>query len=230
MGKLGWAGKLFVRLVGLCLAGCQPVAARTVTPAPTFPQPAVRVVELTPQALESATAVLEPTQPRLPDTLEEMAENVYGARLIDWIELPAIQVRAPVRPVGWEAETEDALPEWDNPEAEVGWVVSSALPGDTANIVLYGHNNIHSSVFQRLAELESGDGVVLQTGQQEWRYTVDEVEIIAVSGPEQDSLAYQKVLQPSTGARLTLLSCWPPDNNTHRVIVTAYPENAGANR
>ena len=122
------------------------------------------------------------------------------------------------------------LPEWDNPEAEVGWVVSSALPGDAGNIILYGHNNIHSSVFLRLSEMQPGDEIALTTGEGEWRYRVKEVRILEIGGEEADQRAYQQYLQPGEEALLTLLSCWPPDNNTHRVIVKALPESDAPNR
>lgn len=181
-----------------------------------------------------ATATLAPvasaTSTRLPETLEDLARSVYGQRLITWVNLPAIQVRAPVRSVGWSAETPESLPEWDNPEAEVGWVVSSALPGDEGNIILYGHNNIHSSIFKRLSEMQIGDDITVTTGENEYHYRVQEVVILEVSGEEANLRAYMQYLQPTQETRLTLLSCWPPDNNTHRVIVLAVPESEAPNR
>lgn len=155
-----------------------------------------------------------------------MARGVYGERLVQQIQVPAIGVRAPVRPVGWEAQSINDLPQWDNPEAEVGWVVSSALPGDDSAIILYGHNNIHSSVFKRLADLKAGDTIRLETGAGAWQYRVQSVEIVAVSGSDEDQAAYWRVFEPQSEASLVLLSCWPPDNNTHRVIVTAMPDFA----
>lgn len=158
-----------------------------------------------------------------------MARSVYGERLVQQIQVPAIGVRAPVRPVGWEVQSASDLPEWDNPEAEVGWVVSSALPGDNGAIILYGHNNIHSSIFKRLADLKTGDTIDLQTGMETWQYRVQSVEIVAVTGPDEDLAAYRRVFEPQTQASLVLLSCWPPDNNTHRVIITAVPDFAPVN-
>jgi hypothetical protein len=84
----------------------------------------------------------------------------YGVRVVDWIRIDAIEVLAPVTPVGWSSGSssdnqEDV--EWDSPGAKVGWVIDSALPGDdSGNIILYGHNNINSSVFRSLADLAPG--------------------------------------------------------------------------
>jgi len=219
----------------ICLAGCQAVVVPTaVQPTPaeaatTLPAPVQHTRAVPPIDGTPAPAV-DPSATPLPESLEELARGVYGERLIDWVELPAIQVRAPVRPVGWNAESVETLPEWDNPEAEVGWVVSGALPGDSGNIILYGHNNIHSSVFLRLSEMQAGDAVTLTTGEREWHYRVREVVILEINGEEDNRSAYQQYLQPGGESRLTLLSCWPPDNNTHRVIVTAGPESDAPNR
>lgn len=210
--------------------GCQSavIPATAIAPATaSLPFPAART-RVAPSAAASQTPNRSTATP-LPESIEELARSVYGERLIAWVDLPAISVRAPVRPVGWNAETEDSLPDWDNPEAEVGWVVSSALPGDTGNMILYGHNNIHSSVFMRLSEMQAGDSIILTTGEGEWRYRVREVVILEIGGEQANLSAYQEYLQPKNETVLTLLSCWPPDNNTHRVIVLAEPESEPAN-
>jgi LPXTG-site transpeptidase (sortase) family protein len=115
--------------------------------------------------------------------------------------------------------------EWDSPGAKVGWVIDSALPGDAqGNIILYGHNNINSSVFRDLADLQAGDAIALSTSQGDWAYEVAEVHIVPVDESQGDRAEYARHLLPGLAPRLTLISCWPPDNNTHRVIVVAYPE------
>ncbi|HEX2979081.1 MAG TPA: class E sortase, partial [Anaerolineaceae bacterium] len=113
--------------------------------------------------------------------------------------------------------------EWDSPDAGVGWVVSSALPGDDANAVLYGHNNLNASVFKKLGELEPGDQIRLATGERDWFYQVDSVTILAVADDSGMQAAYEDNFAPGDRARLTLVSCWPPTSNTHRIIVVAYP-------
>ncbi len=46
--------------------------------------------------------------------------------------------------------------------------------------------------------------------------------------PERDQplsvrLANAQWIEPSTDERLTLITCWPKDNNTHRLIIVAVP-------
>ena len=120
--------------------------------------------------------------------------------------------------MGWEAA------EWQSPDALVGWASNSALPDEqTGNVILYGHNNIHSSVFRDLAELKSGDRIQLQTGEATWIYQVDSVKILSAQNEQEESEAYAAYFKQTYAPRLTLISCWPPTNNTHRVIVVSYP-------
>jgi LPXTG-site transpeptidase (sortase) family protein len=227
-----WVGipAICIWLILFGLAGCvNPTSTPTNTGVPPdLPTPVARHTGLPEIGLPSPLVTEMPTASPVPETLEELARSVYGNRLVEWVTIPAIGVRAPVRPVGWSSENLDSLPEWDNPEAEVGWVVSSALPGDAGNIILYGHNNIHSSVFKRLAKLQTGDTVVLENGEGPRSYQVVEVTILPVSGADADLAAYQQFLSETPEETLTLLSCWPPDNNTHRVIVQAIPVNTEA--
>jgi hypothetical protein len=131
---------------------------------------------------------------------QDLAREMYAERLIEWIKVDAIQVYAPVTPVGWSsggsANNPEAV-EWDSPGAKVGWVIDSALPGDeSGNIILYGHNNINASVFRSLAELQAGNEISLTTGQSEWLYEVSAVHILPVSG---DSAAGERAqIMPST--------------------------------
>ena len=48
------------------------------------------------------------------------------------------------------------------------------------------------------------------------------------AGADADLAAYQQYLSETAEETLTLLSCWPPDNNTHRVVIQAIPVNADA--
>lgn len=198
----------------------------------TLPAPQVRITRVTasserggnPSPVPLGTAASATPHPPVAGSLAEMASQVYGGRLVSWVRIPALTINAPVTPVGWQAEG-DAQDEvsWDSPDAKVGWAVSSALPGDRDNIILYGHNNIHSSVFLRLSDLTIGDEIILVTGEKEWHYRVDNVKIIPVTDSEQDQMAYLEYFAGSEREQLTLLSCWPPVNNTHRVIVQAFP-------
>lgn len=175
-----------------------------------------------------AAHLASPTSPAttpFPQTLPELALSVYGDRLIEYIHIPALAIYAPVTPVGWSAQdpfsTDSA--EWDSPDAQVGWLTTSALPDDrTGKIVLYGHNNIDSSIFKYLYKLTKGDEIQLDTGQGEWIYSVDQVDIAPV---DQGRTATLFDADPNLDEQiLIIISCYPPDNNTQRVIVTSYPK------
>ncbi len=212
-------------------SACQPEASLPM-PEPLQPTPQIHT---TPQGIPPVSSspdnptptVPEDTPTPFPETVEEIARLEYGERLIDWMEIPALNVLAPVTPVGWSPVDDPDVPEgreWDSPDARVGWVLSSALPGEHGgNVILYGHNNIHSSVFRDLAELHNGDSILLTTGERQWVYQVAEVNIFPVLEEEEDAAAYAEYFKPSRAPRLTVVSCWPPTNNTHRVIVVAYP-------
>jgi LPXTG-site transpeptidase (sortase) family protein len=180
-----------------------------------------------PNPTPSASAEPSSIPTVIPLSLQEMAWQTYGKRLITQIRIPAIAVDAPMVAVGWRVDRSSnpaGLAEWDSPGPAVGWVVSSALPGQNGNIILYGHNNMYGSVFRNLWKLGPGEAIVLQTGEHAWQYQVDRVVLLPfLQADEGQRLAYQAYLTDSALPRLTIISCWPPESNTHRVVVIAYP-------
>jgi sortase A len=190
-----------------------------------LPEPRIRVTSrpasTTIPTSSSQTSASPLSKRPVPDSLEKLARQAYGTRLVEWIRIPKLNLLAPVKPVGWSPSGDSA--EWDSPDAQVGWAVSSALPGDPGNIILYGHNNIDSSIFMRLSELKPGDRIQLTTGDKDWVYRVELVKILPVLSDAENQQAYADYFQKTSVAQLTLLSCWPPISNTHRVIVVALP-------
>ena len=206
------------------IAACH---AQALPPAPlsqtTLPPPAVHRVTPTHQPPTSAPLTVTPT-PKTQLSLHDLAKQVHGTKLIQWIRIPATNTYAPVVPVGWQASsTSPEQMEWDSPDASVGWVVSSKLPDDSGNIIVYAHNNINSSIFVNLYTLKAGDKIELETGEKKWIYEVNSVEIFAVPDSAADKNLFEKFFQPGSNPVLTLVSCYPPTNNTHRVVVLAYP-------
>jgi len=156
--------------------------------------------------------------------LAELARQTYGDRLPETITIPALNILSRIR--RWVADGPVMTRRrWFGirPRAEVGWSVTSALPDVAGNIILYGHNNINSSIFKYLYNLKEGDEIHLTTGQADFPYVVSRVEILEVSNDDANQDAYLQYFKATRAPRLTLLSCYPPDNNTHRVIVIAYP-------
>lgn len=203
------------------LSGCAAPPDAPDTEA-TLPLPEMEILrpEATIELVEPS--IIPPTV--IPQDITALAEAQFGERLIEYIEIPAIDVLAPVTVVGWQMDwVRGDLPGWDNPKAAVGWALTSALPGDAGNIILYGHNNIDSSVFKNLYKLQLGDSITLQSGEGDFEYSVAEVRIFEARDAVEDREIFNAWLKPTRAPRLTLVSCWPPDNNTHRVIVIAYP-------
>lgn len=223
---------VLILLLSLPAAGCAP-PPQSPTPLPTpllHSAPLPSATPPPPTAAPAASGGAEETPAEAQEaapgqTPADLARAAYAGRLVEAIHIAAIGVEAPVTAVGWTLSLEDEQTlVWDSPEAQVGWALGSALPDErSGNIILYGHNNIHSSVFKRLYELQAGDQVMLRTAQREWKFEIDQVKILPVLEKEADAAAYAEYLKPSRAPRLTLISCWPPDNNTHRVIVIAYP-------
>ncbi|MFN2200843.1 MAG: sortase [Caldilineaceae bacterium] len=145
----------------------------------------------------------------------------------DRLEIPAINADMPVVKLGWHPAngSDDAVfSEWDVAEYAAGWHKNSALPGETGNVVMSGHNNILGSVFRELDQLRAGDDIYVGYGGQRYQYVVDQVVIV----PEKYASTEQrqenaKWIGESKDSRLTLVSCWPRNNNTHRIVVVARP-------
>jgi LPXTG-site transpeptidase (sortase) family protein len=142
-----------------------------------------------------------------------------------WI--PAIDLYAPVLPMEVEVVEIDGVEydQWIAPdELAAGWHASSAPLGAAGNSVLNGHHNIHGEVFRDLVELEAGDEVILYSDRRAYRYQVEERLIFPerFAKPEQRVQNAELVL-PSEDERLTLITCWPYESNTHRLVLIARP-------
>jgi sortase A len=143
------------------------------------------------------------------------------------LEVPAIKLDIPVVELGWSTKknTEgQVFSEWDVADFAAGWHKNSALPGAAGNVVMSGHNNIKGAVFRQLDRLKRGDEVIVYAGNEPYTYAVDEVLIL----PEKYAALEQRkanaaYIKPTTDDRLTLVSCWPRNDNTHRIVVIARP-------
>ncbi len=143
------------------------------------------------------------------------------------IIIPAIGLDAPVVPLGWMAEEVGGAYQsrWEPlPQGAAGWHRDSGCPGAGTNIVLSGHHNIEGQVFRDLIGLEVGDRISIRAGQATYDYEVAEKLLL----PEKDMPEGQRVqnaswMWPTREERLTLITCWPYESNTHRLVVWARP-------
>ncbi|NOX62586.1 MAG: sortase [Chloroflexi bacterium] len=149
------------------------------------------------------------------------------ARLI----IPALNLNAPVVPVGWDEAYvgRELMSEWQVASHAVGHHINSVYPGEDGNMVFSGHNNIEGAVFRSLSRVgEPGvnfglgaEMIVEDASGRQFIYRVNGWERM----PERDASPEQRrynarYLAPTERAQLTIITCWPPSSNTHRVVVT----------
>jgi LPXTG-site transpeptidase (sortase) family protein len=143
--------------------------------------------------------------------------------VITSIGLDAPIVPAKVKKVDFQGQT---YYQWLAPnKPAVGWHDSSALLGLPGNTVLNGHHNVYGKVFKDLVKVHEGDLIEVYSGDQVFKYRV----ALAMLLPERfKSLTVRfenaRWILPTDDERLTLITCWPADSNTHRVVIVALPE------
>ena len=146
------------------------------------------------------------------------------------LTIPAIGLDAPVETVGWIVKVQNGqqVSMWDVPNRfAAGWLKTSARAGERGNTVLDGHHNIAGEVFRDLVQLKAGDTIQLWVGSQSREYIVSLLKILPERGqPIAVRLENARWIQPTKDERVTLVTCWPYTNNTHRLIVVALPADA----
>lgn len=137
-------------------------------------------------------------------------------------------IDAPVVPVGWSVVEQNGRQYsiWDVADYASGWHKTSAPPGRLGNTVLSGHHNIKGEVFRYLVDVQEGDEVDLYVEDVVYRYYVEQKLIVKEKG-ESVEVRQQNAqwIAATDDVRVTLVTCWPYTNNTHRVIVVAKPRS-----
>jgi len=203
-----------------------PVATRA-APTPLAEQPpqpptATRIAATVVLPDTSATVRALPVAPAPPPPPTPVSPP--PTRLV----IPHLALDAPVEPVGMiPSSVASGVFEWDTPDHRAaGWLNTTAPLGVPGNTVLDGHNNINGEVFRDLWTLQPGDEITLFAGETARRYTVQEVLIL----PERDQplavrLRNARYILPTADERLTLVTCYPYESNTHRVVIVALPQS-----
>ena len=147
---------------------------------------------------------------------------VPGRIVIPRIELIAPIVEAGLKKTWMEAKQYE---QWLAPdEFAVGWHFTSAKLGEGGNTVLNGHHNSHGKVFVDLVELEAGDSISIYGEGNEFKYVVVNKMILPERKVSADvRLENARWIMPSMDERLTLVTCWPYESNTHRLVIVAKP-------
>jgi LPXTG-site transpeptidase (sortase) family protein len=147
----------------------------------------------------------------------------------DRIVIPAIKLDAPAVPAKLKDIEYQGKPyqQWVAPDSfSAGWLTTSATLGLPGNTVFSGHNNLFGEVFGHLEDLRVGDLILAYSGARQFAYVI----VLKMILPERFEplavrLANAEWIQPSTDERLTLVTCWPYESNTHRLIIVARPLN-----
>lgn len=186
------------------------------TPTLTLQTTAATTQTPTPQATPTPTATPLPSP-----TVDPM--SLVPSRMV----IPAIDLDAPIIQVGWETQeiNGQVVSNWIVPDAfAAGWHNNSAFPGQVGNTVLNGHHNIYGEVFRDLEDLEAGDEIRIYAGETAYYYSVTARHILKEKGePIEVRIENASWILPSQDERLTLVTCWPYTNNTHRLIIVATP-------
>jgi sortase (surface protein transpeptidase) len=123
------------------------------------------------------------------------------------LRIPQIGVDAPIVPVGLDPDGALAAPE--GPDV-VGWYRYGPTPGQRGNVLLDGHVDWtsrqtgipHGAVFWNLTKLSPGSQITITEDTRDYVYAVSE----KLRFHWQDAKG-ASVLQPSTDARITLITC-----------------------
>jgi len=164
-----------------------------------------------------------PAPPAAPAPFASFDNRAY---MPDRLLIPSIDLDTTVRDLGWSSrvdESERIFSEWDVAAYAAGWHKNSAQLGEGGNVVMSGHNNIFGAVFRELDQLKQGNEIEVISGDVRYTYKIDKVMIV----PEKRATDEQRRenaewIAPFDDDRLTLVSCWPRDDNTHRIIVVGY--------
>ena len=216
----------------------EPLAGATRAPAVVLPalDAATPSIEIRPAATRPPAEIAPlPTRPSdeirpaagAPDTEREPAvdRRRIAPAMPDRLVILAIRLDVPVTESVWVALPELNAGYFDAPPLRAaGWQPSSARIGEPGNLVMSGHNNILGRVFENLKDLKAGDLIYVRAGRREITYRITERKLL-IEKDQSIEVRTQNAqyIVPGGDDRLTLVTCWPPDNNTHRIIIIARP-------
>ena len=228
-----------------------PVAAPTLAPNATSlpvaaPTPAPSATSL-PKAAATRAAAVTPAAMSVSTVTSAPNAMPMAAALPVRLSIPDLKLDAAVVEMGWKVVQTANGPrsDWVIPKNEAGHHINSAALGGPGNLVLSGHNNIFGQVFRPISLAWNDDkrikvdnytdrsevlnGRTLQlfdaTGKQ-YNYTIIDFYRLKDTGvPQEQRIANGRFIQPTDAAQVTLVTCWPPSSNTHRLIVIAVPAN-----
>lgn len=178
----------------------------------------------------SSTMPVQPTRAITPTLPPTDTPNPYGEwPLPNWVEerywlsIPQIGVEAPIialapRQHDVEGQMVFRLPVPNSYAAS--WDETSAQPGFAGNTILTGHSNLYGGVFQDLDELTAGAEIAVWSELGVFSYYVTNIVYLEENGqPIAVRRQNAQWLNDSADDRITLITCWPNSDSSHRLII-----------
>ncbi len=144
---------------------------------------------------------------RGPNATDDVYESLpAGSQTIGSIRIPEIDVNIAIG-----HGTKDSML-----QGEAGHLYGTSLPVDGENVhaVIAGHSALSTAkLFTDLDELEIGDEFYITVLNQEYRYVVDQIEVMLPT----EEAEYEQIVEGKN--YVTLYTCTPYGVNTHRLLV-----------
>ncbi len=155
-----------------------------------------------------ARGVTRPNTEEIPEHLRPLVQSLAdvpvptpGPEQANRIQIPAIKVDAPV-----------VLGDgWEQLKKGVGQYINSANPGEKGNAIFTAHNDVFGEIFRQLDQLKPGDQIIIYTSQRSYAYIITGTQIVEPIQVE--------VLDPTSQATITLISCYPYLVDNKRIVV-----------
>lgn len=136
--------------------------------------------------------------------------NVQQGETVGIITIPAIDVKLPI--------VEGATKE--NMRSAAVHVSETGLPGEVGNFAVAAHRaHKYGRLFNRLNELKTNDTINVEVNGQLYTYTIDKIHIVE---PTEVSVLNSN----GKDQEITLITCDPLINPTHRLIVHGHLTNS----
>jgi LPXTG-site transpeptidase (sortase) family protein len=140
-----------------------------------------------------------------------IAPTLPARRLI----IPTIGIDTKVIQLGTKLDRKGQIA-WETAPFAVGQHKGLAGPGQNGNMVLSGHISSpnEGAIFHHLPDLKVGEGIIVSTEERQYLYRVTDVQTVTPDKVE--------VLNQTSDATATLITCVPDGIYSHRLVVTAH--------
>ena len=196
----------------------------------------------------SPAAAAEAAMPiaALADSPTEAPAAIVAPVLPVRLAIPDLKIDTKVVEMGWQSvQTKNGpISEWVIPKNTAGHHLNSAALGQPDNLVISGHNNIFGRVFMPISQawdndhrkkvddfadesnvLDGRELLLYDAAGKAYTYVITDFYRLKDTGvSRQQRVANGRFILPTGDERVTIVTCWPPTNNTHRLVVIARPE------